>query len=165
MTTRPVLRWPDQALQVICQPVLDPSDVSDLIRDMFDTMYAAPGRGLAAPQIGINARLFVMDAGWKSGSATPLACINPTLDLLGPCDVIDTEACLSMPNIAVRVTRADRIRLSFLDETGAAQTLELDGAAARIAQHEADHLDGVMHIHRLSAEARASALTEWNALP
>lgn len=124
-----------------------------LIRAMFDTMYAAPGRGLAAPQVGVLKRLFVMDCGWKDGEMTPLACINPEIihsEGMAP----GSEGCLSIPGVLAEVMRPERIVLRYLDQDGAAQEVPLDGFEARCAQHELDHLDGIVTFDRLSPEAR-----------
>ena len=157
MTARPILTWPDARLSQVCAPVPDVAQVQDLIGDLFETMYAAPGRGLAAPQIGVMLRVFVMDAGWKTGEMTPLACINPVVTGLGEEAVEMTEACLSIPGVETRITRPARVRLEFTDLNGAPQVLALDGAEARIAQHEADHLDGIVTFNRLDNAARATA--------
>lgn len=162
MSVMPILTWPDAALQTVCAPVSE--DVSALVADMFETMYDAPGRGLAAPQVGVNARLFVMDAGWKTGEKTPLVCVNPEIEVLDGAAVDGDEGCLSMPGVTVVVPRVEHVRLSYDDLSGVRHVLELEGAAARIAQHEADHLDGLMHFHRVPPEARAQALADWEAL-
>lgn len=113
-----------------------------LAGDMLETMYAAPGRGLAGPQVGVMRRIFVMDAGWKTGTPTPRICLDPRIVALGDDLAVREEACLSIPGRPVRVTRPARIRLTWKDLDGAARSAELDGEEAAIAQHEADHLDG-----------------------
>jgi peptide deformylase len=163
VSRREILRWPDPRLKAPCAPVGDPSDVTALITDLFETMYAAPGRGLAAPQVGVSLRLFVMDAGWKDGEMTPLACLNPQIVPLDAPVETGTEACLSVPGVTAEVTRPAAIRLRFTDLTGTAQSLDLSGAAARIAQHETDHLDGILHFDRLEADARAALLTAYGS--
>ena len=153
MSGLPILRWPDPRLSTVCDPVSPDEDLADLIRAMFDTMYNAPGRGLAAPQVGVLKRLFVMDCGWKDGTMTPMVCINPEIlraDGMAP----GAEGCLSIPGVLAEVMRPERILLRYRDQHGAVQTVELDGFEARCAQHELDHLDGIVTFDRLSAEAR-----------
>jgi peptide deformylase len=149
----PILRWPDARLSTVCAPVAAGEDMADLVRAMFVTMYDAPGRGLAAPQVGVLKRLFVMDCGWKDGDMTPMVCINPEIiraDGMAP----GAEGCLSIPGVLAEVMRPERITLRFCDLDGAVHEVDLDGFAARCAQHELDHLDGIVTFDRLSPEAR-----------
>jgi peptide deformylase len=148
-----ILRWPDPQLSTMCDPVMDYEDLADLVRDMFETMYSANGRGLAAPQVGVMKRLFVMDCGWKDGDMTPMLCINPEITHTDGM-VSGNEGCLSIPGVLAEVQRPERIRLRYRDLDGAAQEVELDGFEARCAQHELDHLDGLVTFDRLSPEAR-----------
>ncbi|WP_323769699.1 peptide deformylase [Antarctobacter sp.] len=161
MSLLPILKWPDPRLAQPCAPVTDPKAVETLVTDMFETMYDAPGRGLAAPQVGVMQRLFVMDAGWKEGDMTPLACLNPTIMSATDAKTTVTEGCLSVPGVTADVTRPAEIRLAFTDLTGVAQEIALSGAAATIAQHELDHLDGVMHFDRLDPAARDALLAAY----
>jgi peptide deformylase len=129
-------------------------DVSALARDMVETMYAAPGRGLAAPQVGVAQRLFVMDASWKDGAPDPVICINPVIAEMPKDRVTGPEGCLSIPGIEAKVARAPWIVLAWTDPDGAHHSRRLDGAAAIIAQHECDHLDGVVTFDRLTPKDR-----------
>ncbi|MBP0483704.1 peptide deformylase [Sagittula sp. M10.9X] len=160
MEVMPILRWPDPRLATPCTPVEDTKAVAELVERMFATMYDAPGRGLAAPQVGVTQRLFVMDAGWKTGPKTPVVCINPVAEPLGAVDE-GVEACLSMPGVEVTVPRPSRVRLRYTDLTGEEQVVALEGAEARIAQHETDHLDGRMHFDNVAPETRAAILAAW----
>jgi len=153
VTGLPILRWPDPRLSTPCDPVQPDDDLDGLVRDMFETMYAAPGRGLAAPQVGVMKRLFVMDCGWKDGEMTPMVCINPEI-MRADGMVPGAEGCLSIPGVLAEVMRPERITLRYLDQNGIAQEVELDGFEARCAQHELDHLDGLVTFDRLSPEAR-----------
>ncbi|SMX40532.1 peptide deformylase [Maliponia aquimaris] len=162
MSTLPILKWPDPRLAQPCAPVQDPGTLDQLVTDMFETMYAAPGRGLAAPQVGVMTRLFVMDAGWKTGEMTPLVCINPAIRSASEDLATGEEGCLSVPGVTAQVARARQITLGFTDLSGQPQELALSGAAAIIAQHELDHLDGVMHFDRLEEAARAALLAEYD---
>ena len=163
MSVLPILTWPDARLATLCDPVADPDAVAQLVADMFDTMYDAPGRGLAAPQVGVLARLFVMDAGWKTGARTPLVCLNPVVTPLADAVEPGVEGCLSMPAVEVTVPRPPRVRLEWTDLSGARHSADLEGAEARIAQHETDHLDGLMHFNRVDDETRAEILRQWEA--
>lgn len=141
---RPVLSYPDPMLRRICEPVglLDWPALCQLAGDLLATMYAAGGRGLAAPQIGVPHRIFVMDAGWRTGTSTARVILDPqVLDRSDSCELL-TETCLSLPDRPVAVSRPSRITLGCFDMMGDARRLELTGIEARIAQHEADHLDG-----------------------
>lgn len=165
MSVLPILRWPDPRLSARCTPVDDPAQVDALAGDLFETMYAAPGRGIAAPQVGICLRLFVMDAGWKEGERTPLACVNPRFLSLSEELATGPEGCLSVPGVTAEVARSETAVMAFTDLSGAPQKVRLSGAAAVIAQHEMDHLDGMMHFDRLAVPERAAVLAAYDALP
>lgn len=156
MTVREIVMWPDPRLTRVCDPVGEiDAAVETLVGDMFETMYAAPGRGLAAPQVGVMQRVFVMDATWKEGEMSPLVCINPAIRALDGAAAGGEEACLSIPGVAADVSRPEQIELSFTDLNGARLAMVLDGFAAKCAQHEMDHLDGRVIFDHLEAEARA----------
>ncbi len=157
---RQVLLWPDPRLSQVCDPV-GAEDVTDLAAEMFQIMYDAPGRGLAAPQIGVMKRVFVMDCGWKDGEMTPLACIDP--EILAFSDDLATgeEGCLSIPGTPAGVTRPAGITLRFRDLNGEIQTRDLQGFEAKCAQHEYDHLDGRVIFDRITPEARAALETAY----
>jgi peptide deformylase len=154
----PILQWPDARLAQPCAPVgaVTP-ELRKLAADMLETMYAAPGRGLAGPQVGVMLRIFVMDTTWKEGTPTPQVVLNPELEPLGEAVSTRAEGCLSIPGISVEVTRPARVRMRWRDLDGLAQVADLDGFAAACVQHEADHLDGVVTLMRLAPEARAEA--------
>lgn len=155
MAVLPILCWPDPRLEERCLPVS--GDVSGLIADMLETMYAAPGRGLAAPQVGTLLRLFVMDVSWKEGAPAPVACINPVILWRSFDRVIGPEGCLSIPGVTAQVARAREIRLRYTDTTGALQEDHLTGMAAICAQHEYDHLDGILTLDRMPPAERHMA--------
>ena len=163
MSVLPILTWPDTRLSQVCQPVDDPGDVAHLIADMFDTMYAAPGRGLAAPQVGILARVFVMDPTWKDGEKTPMVCINPVITETSEDERVGEEACLSIPNVAADVRRPSEITLAYTDQDGVRREEHLTGFAATCAQHELDHLDGLVIFDRLSPEERTNLEAKFEA--
>ncbi len=162
MSILPILRWPDPRLTTRCEPV-GGADVAQLAADMLETMYAAPGRGLAGPQVGAMLRLFVMDTGWKEGVPTPLVCIDPEILWMSDERATGTEGCLSIPGITTEVSRAKSIRLRWRDLTGAVQERDMTGFDAICAQHEYDHLDGLVTFDRLSPEERARAIAAYAA--
>lgn len=157
MAILPIVQWPDPGLEARSAPVA--GDVATLARDMLETMYAAPGRGLAAPQVGVGLRLFVMDVGWKEGAATPLVCVNPRILWRSAARTTGEEGCLSIPGLVARVERPAEIRLGWTDLDGADHEDHLTGFAARCAQHEYDHLDGILTLDRIAPEARR----DWEA--
>ncbi|MCR8548323.1 peptide deformylase [Salipiger sp. P9] len=153
MSLRDILLWPDDRLKTPCAEVTELDAVKDLVTDMFETMYTAPGRGLAAPQVGVLSRVFVMDAGWKDGDMTPLALINPEIVEVSETTAKGPEGCLSIPGVTAEVRRPTCVKMSFTDLAGARQERVFEGAEAVIAQHEYDHLEGIVHFDRLSPEA------------
>ncbi|MGQ0566300.1 MAG: peptide deformylase [Gemmobacter sp.] len=158
MPVLPIMRWPDPRLGQVCAPVA--GDVAGLVADLFDTMYAAPGRGLAAPQVGALVRLFVMDTGWRSGVPAPMACLNPEILWQSDTRAEGAEGCLSIPGPTTMIERATQIRLGWTDLDGMRHEALLDGFAAVCAQHEHDHLDGILTLDRLSPQARAEAILQ-----
>ena len=140
----PIVQHPDPVLRQLCQPVFDVAALGGLINDMFDTMYDAPGRGLAAPQVGRSVRLFVMDTTWKEGERTPVVMINPEFLSRSPEMQRNEEGCLSIAKHPVWVKRPERIEVMWMDETGAQRRGAFEGIAAACVQHEMDHLDGVL---------------------
>lgn len=165
MSVLPIVAWPDPRLSRVCDPVgaVDAASRA-LADDMLKTMYAANGRGLAAPQVGVLRRLFVMDVTWKEGDKSPMVCIDPVIDVLEGAESTNEEACLSIIGVSAEVTRPAQISLTFTDAEGERQTLTLDGIAAICAQHEMDHLDGRVIFDHLDAPARAALETEYEAL-
>ena len=159
----PILRWPDPRLTTRCSPVPEGVDMSTLAQDMLETMYAAGGRGLAAPQVGRLIRLFVMDLDWKSSPAAPVVMVNPQILSRASVEVDSPEGCLSIPGPITVLRRAESLRMRWHDQHGAAHEGELTGMAAICAQHEYDHLDGILTLDRLAPEARA--LAEAEVLP
>jgi peptide deformylase len=153
-----ILEAPDSRLSTVCDPVerIDGA-LLRLLDDMVETMYAAPGIGLAAPQVGRLQRAFVVDLG-KLDERAPLFLINPELTWQSDEVVAEEEGCLSLPEHFGQVTRAERVRVRFLDRAGEAQEIESDGLLARCLQHEVDHLNGVLFVDHLSALKRTLIL-------
>jgi peptide deformylase len=161
MAILPILRWPDRRLMSRCQPVaVINGQVRQLAADMLDTMYAAPGRGLAAPQVGQLLRLFVMDVTWKEGERSPMVLINPEIVDQSPDRDIGAEGCLSIPGPTTYVERALWVRMTWTDPDGHRCEETLSGLASICAQHEYDHLDGIVTLDRLSAADRMRAEAE-----
>ncbi len=160
MAVLPVLQWPDPRLSTPCAaaPVDDGS--FRLARDMLDTMYAAGGRGLAAPQVGVLSRVFVMDATWKTAAHTPEIFLNPEIIWRSDATTIGPEGCLSIARALPQISRATEIILRWSTVDGAIAAAKLTGFRAICAQHEIDHLDGILTLDRLSPEARAVAEAE-----
>ncbi|MDP2085822.1 MAG: peptide deformylase [Gemmobacter sp.] len=165
MAVLPILRFPDPRLRLPCLPVLQiDDDLRKLATDMLDTMYAAPGRGLAGPQAGAMLRIFVMDVTWKDGIPSPRICLNP--EILDWSDEVATcmEGCLSIPGVPAEVTRPAEITLQWTDLSGAVLEERLTGFAATCAQHELDHLYGRLCIDLMPEAARVAASPALAAL-
>lgn len=147
-----VLHYPDSRLRKLALPVETVDDgVRALVADLLETMYAAPGIGLAATQVNVQKRVIVMDV--SENKNQPLALINPTLlDREGEEEM--EEGCLSVPGFYEAVKRAERVRVSALDRDGEPFELETGGLLAVCIQHEMDHLDGKLFVDYLSALKR-----------
>ena len=147
MGVRPIITLPDPRLRVSCTPVADfDTHLSSLVPDMFDTMYAASGQGLAAPQLGLTLRLIVTDTGWPRGKSAQLAMVNPVILSASTLREICTETCLSIPGVVRRIARPSDIRVTWQTPQGAPQEGRFLGLRAVAIQHEIDHLDGILMI-------------------
>ena len=143
-----ILEFPDQRLRTVARPVeAFDATLSRLIDDMFETMYAAPGIGLAATQVDVHRRLIVLDV--SEDKSRPLVFINPEI-LRAEGHQVYQEGCLSVPGIYADVTRAANVRVRAQDRTGAAFELEADGLLAVCIQHEMDPLAGKVFVDYLS---------------
>ncbi|WP_439136600.1 peptide deformylase [Roseicyclus sp.] len=149
---RPILIHPDPRLKKLAPPIPDMSDdLRQLADDMLETMYGAPGIGLAAPQIGVDTRLIVMDCVKAEGEAPrPLAMFNP--EIIAESDERSTyeEGCLSIPDIYADVERPAAVTARWIDRNGAEQQETFEGLWATCLQHEIDHLNGVLFIDYLT---------------
>jgi len=145
-----ILHDPDPRLRIKAKPVaVFDAKLKTLIEDMFETMYHAPGVGLAATQVAVPLRLAVMDCGNEETGSQKLVLINP--EILDPTDKQEMEeGCLSVPDYKDKVQRFNRLRLKALDAEGKPYELEAEGLLAQAIQHEIDHLDGKLYIDLLS---------------
>ena len=147
-----ILEFPDPRLRTKATAVSVVDDsLRTLIDDMFETMYAAPGIGLAATQVNVHKRLLVLDI--SSDKSEPLVLINPEI-LEKDGAIASDEGCLSVPGYYEEVERAEHIRVRFLDRQGAAQEMEAEGLLAVCIQHEMDHLEGKLFVDYLSEAKR-----------
>ena len=160
MTILPILPWPDPRLSTPCEAV-GTDDVTGLAANMLDTMYAAPGRGLAAPQIGVLKRLFVMDVAWTEGPRAPMVVIDPQILWRSAVSATGPEGCLSIPGVTTDIRRATAIRMVWTDQNGKDHDETLTGFAAICAQHEYDHLDGIVTFDRLAPDLRTATLAAY----
>ncbi len=147
---REIVIWPDPVLKKKASPVSQVDDsIRTLVNDMFETMYAADGVGLAAPQVGVLKQVIVLDTTPRQPESKPVAMINPRI-IAKEGTTRYSEGCLSVPGEAEEIERAARITVKFLDVVGEEQTLEADGLLAVAIQHETDHLYGTMFVDYLS---------------
>ena len=156
MSLRTILIHPDPRLKKVAEPVarITP-EIETLAADMLATMYDAPGIGLAAPQIGVGARIFVMDATRDpEAERAPIVMVNPRITWTSEALNTYDEGCLSIPDQYADVTRPAELRMEWLGLDGKTHDQEFDGLWATCAQHELDHLDGILFIDHLSAIKR-----------
>ena len=148
MALLPILRYPDSRLHTVAAPVTEVDDkIRKLVADMAETMYEAPGIGLAATQVDVHKRIVVIDVSEdKSGL---MALINPEI-LERSGEQVCEEGCLSVPGIYEKVSRAERVKVRALNEKGESFEFEADGLLAVCVQHEIDHLDGKVFVEYLS---------------
>jgi len=152
MTLRPILIHPDPRLKKPCAPVTEINgDIRRIAEDMLETMYDAPGVGLAAPQVGVLQRIFVMDC-VKDPEAEPrpMVLINPEITWTSEALNVHEEGCLSIPEQYAEVTRPAEVRVRWTDLGGATQEEQFAGLWATCAQHEIDHLNGKLFIDYLT---------------
>jgi peptide deformylase len=146
-----ILFYPDPILRKKAEPVEQvDGELRRLLEQMLETMRAAPGVGLAAPQIGLSRRVFVMDPAREGEPPAPRCFINPEILELGETTRIHEEGCLSLPGIFAEVERPASILIRYVDTSGELREDRLEGHAATVAQHELDHLNGVLFVDHLS---------------
>tara|TARA_B100001063_G_C16674242_1_gene508135 strand:- start:361 stop:885 length:525 start_codon:yes stop_codon:yes gene_type:complete len=151
MTIRKILTEPDPFLRQKSQNVIEVNDeIRSLMDDMVETMYNAPGIGLAAIQIGVPKRVIVIDLSKEGEKKTPLYFVNPEIITRSKNDASYEEGCLSVPNQFAEISRPDTCKLKFLDYDGNEKIIETKGLLATCIQHEMDHLEGILFIDYLS---------------
>ena len=173
MAILPIVEVPDARLRETCTPVPDVNDeVRGIVADMFDTMYAAHGIGLAAIQVGIMRRVVVIDLQEREleegeapdAARDPRAFINPEITWVSDEESSYNEGCLSIPEQYAEVTRPDRCRVTWLDTDGQRQEAEFDGLLSTCMQHEIDHLNGVLFIDHISRLKRGMLMKKLEKL-
>jgi peptide deformylase len=154
---REILVYPDPFLarKAVSVAVVD-DRIRALVRDMFETMYAAEGVGLAATQVGVGKRVIVLDVSPVDETISPLAVVNPEI-VWREGSVTGVEGCLSVPGIQGEVCRAETVDVRGMDERGNPLRIRATGILSRALQHEIDHLDGVLFIDRASSSSPSSA--------
>jgi peptide deformylase len=163
---RPIIVIPDPRLREVAAPVARVDDaVRRLMDDMLETMYEAPGIGLAAVQIGVMQRVVVLDVAKRKdedASAAPLFLANPEILWESDERSVYEEGCLSIPEYYEEVERPARVRVGFLDRDGARREIEADGILATCLQHEIDHLNGVLFIDHISRLKRDRVVKKFS---
>ena len=151
MAKKQILTIPDPLLRKVSEPVTSVNtEVKNLMDDMLETMYAAPGIGLAAVQVGVLKRIIVIDLSKNGQKKTPLFIVNPQITFKSDELISYEEGCLSIPNQFAEVKRPSSCKVNFLDYNGKKREINADGLLATCIQHEVDHLNGVLFIDHLS---------------
>lgn len=165
MSLLPIITIPDPVLRKISEPVerVD-AETLRLMDDMLETMYAAPGVGLAAIQVGVPKRVVVVDTSKDENAKSPLCLINPEIVALGPTTRLYEEGCLSIPDVTVEIERPATVTVSYIDRDGKRQEIAADGLLATALQHEIDHLDGQLIIDYLSRLKRDMVIRKFKKL-
>ena len=151
MTVRRIITVPDPILRKKSEPVNDiDKDIKKLMNDMLETMYDAPGIGLAAIQIGIPKRIVVMDVSKEPNKKEPIYFVNPQITWKSDTKASYEEGCLSIPNQFAKIERPEKCNVKYLDYHGAEKEIKAEGLLATCIQHEIDHLNGILFIDYLS---------------
>lgn len=159
MSLLKIVHYPEPVLLTIGKPFSEEEfndDLQKLVEDMFETMYDAQGVGLAAPQIGVSKRLFVMDVPTEESESNKIALINPEI-IVQEGEQIGDEGCLSFPGIYTTVRREVRVVVRYKDVFGKDQELDCTDLSARCVLHETDHCDGIVFLDRMSMLKRELA--------
>jgi peptide deformylase len=165
MTVRPIVKLPDPVLKKVSAPVERVDDeLRGLVDDMLETMYAAPGIGLAAVQIGIPRRLLVIDLAKEDQPKDPQAFINPEIVWSSDDTSVYEEGCLSIPDVFYDVERPAEVKVRYLDQHGKQQEMDCSGLMATCIQHEIDHLNGVLFIDHLSRLKRSMVVRKFTKM-
>jgi peptide deformylase len=162
MAIRDILVIPDKRLREVSKPVTQITDeVRALVEDMYETMYDAPGIGLAAIQIGVPLRVVTTDCSPRDDEAQPLTLINPEILELSGEDVPYEEGCLSIPDYYEEVVRPQNARVRYMDIEGKTHEIDATGLLSTCIQHEVDHLDGKLFIDYLSSLKRSRVMSKF----
>lgn len=162
MTIRPLVILPDARLRQVSTPVGTIDDeIRTLAADMLETMYDAPGVGLAAIQVGVTKRVVTIDTSKDENARQPQVFIDPEIVWASEEKRVYDEGCLSIPEYYGEVERPDRVRVRFRDLSGETREIEADGLLATCIQHEIDHLDGVLFIDHLSKLKRDRVIKKF----
>ena len=162
MSIKPLVIIPDSKLRLISEPVKEITDeIRKLADDMLETMYDAPGVGLAAIQIGVPVRMVTMDVSKSEEERQPMVLINPEITWASEEKRVYEEGCLSIPEYYEEVERPDRVRFRYMNLQGETVEQDADGLLATCVQHEIDHLNGVLFIDYLSKLKRDRVVTKF----
>ena len=169
MSIRPLVIIPDSRLRLISDPIVRvDARVRAIVEDMFETMYDAPGIGLAAIQVGIPERIVTVDVGPRENEdedkKNPIALINP--EIIGESEELSvySEGCLSIPEYYADVERPAQVKVRYMDLNGEMQEIDAEGLLATCVQHEIDHLNGVLFIDHISKLKRDRVMTKFTKL-
>jgi peptide deformylase len=155
MAVMPIIVAPDPRLKIKAKSIDKVDDaVRTLMDDMLETMYSANGIGLAAPQVGDDRRVIVIDAARQDEDTAPIYMANPQIVDVGDDDRIHEEGCLSLPEHFAEVRRPDRVKIRYLDRDNEIREIEADELLSTCIQHEIDHLDGILFVDHVSALKR-----------
>ena len=165
MAKRPIILLPDPVLRLVAAPISTvDAEVRALADDMLETMYAAPGVGLAAPQVGVSRRVIVMDVSDDDEAKQPYVMINPQLVKVSDERNVHEEGCLSVPEVRTEIERPAKVTVRFLDRAGKQQELAAEGLLATCIQHEMDHLEGKLLIDYMSRLRREMVIKRFKKL-
>ena len=165
MALLPIITAPDPRLKTVASRVdaVD-DDISRLMDDMLETMYAAPGVGLAAPQVGISKRVIVVDVARTGDAPEPMQMANPEIIEASSERSTVEEGCLSLPEHFAEVKRPERVRIRYLDRANEIREQDMDGFLATCIQHEMDHLDGILFVDHISGLKRGMIMRKLTKL-
>jgi peptide deformylase len=162
MALREIIKLPDPRLRLVSKPVAQiTGDIRSLVADMFETMYAAPGIGLAAIQVGVPQRVVTLDLAKKDEPKQPLVVINPELVWSSEERSTYEEGCLSIPEFYEEVERPAQVKVRYTDLDGQAHEVDANGLLATCLQHEIDHLNGVLFIDHISKLKRDRVIKKF----
>jgi peptide deformylase len=165
MAKLPIVKIPDPILREVSTPVETiGADMRQLADDMLETMYEAPGIGLAAIQVGVPKRLLVLDTSKDDNARKPLVMFNPEIVRLGDQSRVYEEGCLSIPDVHVEIERPATLTVRYVDLEGRRQEMDADGLLATAIQHELDHLDGRLIIDFLSRLRREMIIRRFRKI-